>query len=203
MRLTDTIKRFGVTWLLVTVVLSLPQAYASTNYKTLFAFTAGNGDGKEPRAGVILDQAGNLYGTTSTGGTHGAGTVFKLTPNSNGTWTESVLYNFKGVNDGATPLGTLIFDQAGNLWGTTAGGGGSSNGGTAFKLTPNGKSWNESVVFSFSAGSGSTPYAGLVFDASGNLYGTTWGGRCPRQRYRLPVDASWNRNGVVQLLLDQ
>jgi uncharacterized repeat protein (TIGR03803 family) len=139
----------------------------------------GGSDGAYPVAagGFIFDQAGNLYGTSGNGGMPGAcdgfgcGTVFKLSPSGSG-WTESILYRFTGGNDGSGPFAGLIFDQAGNLYGTTVGGGQGS--GTVFMLSPSGSGWTESVLYSFSGGAdGAQPFAGLIFDSSGNLYGAT------------------------------
>jgi len=146
--------------LLAVFALSLifvPSALATS--KTLYTFTVGS-DGYEPIASLIFDQSGNLYGTTSQGGSASSGSVFKLTPNGDGTWTQSVLYSFQGGTDGAHPAARLIFDQSGNLYGTTAFGG-STNQGTVFELTPSGGSWTETVLHTF------------VFDSVGNLYGTT------------------------------
>jgi uncharacterized repeat protein (TIGR03803 family) len=140
-----------------------------------------NGDGAAPSAGLIFDQAGNLYGTTYDGGAQEGGTVFKLTPNPNGNWTESVLHSFSG-GDGAMPAAGLIFDQAGNLYGTTVGGGINNCGGfgcgVVFKLSPNPDgSWTESLAYSFNGGTdGIYPSAGVIFDKTGNLYGTKYGG---------------------------
>ena len=177
-----SLENIGVALLVVvTAVLGLaPGACAQSTYKTLYKFTKGQ-DGWFPDAGVIFDQAGNLYGTTYYGGDHGAGTVFKLTPNSDGNWTESVLYSFcsvKKCDDGSGPASDLIFDVVGNLYGTTYKGD-PANAGTVFKLTPNPDgSWTESVLYSFCsvkkcAGRGGPTYAPLIFDAAGNLYGTT------------------------------
>jgi uncharacterized repeat protein (TIGR03803 family) len=136
-------------------------------------------DGEQIFTGVIFDQAGNLYGTTTHGGIHDWGTVFQLSPNSNGGWTEKVLYNFCSLSkcsDGSQPESGLIFDQAGNLYGTTASGGeGSGNDeGTVFELEPNANgSWTESVLHSFNGPDGLNPQASLILDAAGNLYGTT------------------------------
>ncbi len=136
-------------------------------------------DGEMPRAGLILDQAGNLYGTTTAGGTGvcgGCGTVFQLAPDGNGGWTESrTLYSFTGGSDGGTPFAGLIFDEMGNLYGTTIDGG--LNYGTVFQLTPNGNGvWTENTLYQFTGGSdGGNSVAGLTFDAAGNLYGTTRG----------------------------
>jgi uncharacterized repeat protein (TIGR03803 family) len=101
--------------------------------KVLYNFSGGV-DGALPYAGVILDQAGNLYGTTTSGGTAQAGTVFKLSPGSPH-WTENVLYSFVAGNDGQTPEGGLVFDSAGNLYGTTAAGG-PDQAGTVYEITP-------------------------------------------------------------------
>jgi hypothetical protein len=141
-------------------------------------------------ASLIADASGALYGTTMWGGggggcpPRGCGTVFKLTPPSpgGGPWTETVLHSFTNVNgDGALPLAGLIFDASGALYGTTAYGGGTNCAcGTVFKLTPpspGGGPWTETVLHSFIGGSdGSEPLAGLIFDASGALYGTTLNG---------------------------
>ena len=145
---------------------------------------AGGSDGWSPYAGLTLDGAGNLYGTTVAGGgcrsfQAGCGTVFKLKPNSDGSWTESVLYSFcqlANCADGLEPYGGLIFDGAGNLYGTTATGG-SSGGGLVFKLTPkSGGGWTETVLQTLGGNHGGGPYAALIFDADGNLYGTTSAG---------------------------
>jgi uncharacterized repeat protein (TIGR03803 family) len=127
----------------------------------------GGADGAVPQAGLILDATGNLYGTTQDGGgINDYGTVFKITPQN----VETVLYSFRGVNDGANPYAGLILDATGNLYGTTAHGG-FNNYGTVFKITPQGQ---ETVLYRFQSGSnGAVPQAGLIFDATGNLYGTT------------------------------
>jgi len=124
-----------------------------------------------------LDAAGNLYGVSSNAGQYGYGRVFELSPSVSG-WTETVLYNFTGGEDGAGPSPTqsLVFDTAGNLYGTTVDGG-TLNAGTVFKLTPKGGgNWAESVIHSFLGNPGGYPESGLVLDAAGNLYGTTFGG---------------------------
>lgn len=139
-------------------------------------------DGYLPLDGLIFDKAGNLYGTTNSGGSADSGAVFKLTPKQDGTWTESVLYSFTGSKDGGNPWAGLIFDARGNLYGTTISGGkpncnGYSSGcGVVFKLTPhpNG-TWNETVLHNFADNPGIGPWDGLVFDAAGHLYGTTTG----------------------------
>ncbi len=163
------------------------SAFASgPREKVIYSFQDSNGthpDGENATTGLVADQAGNLYGTTRGGGNNAGcscGTVFELSPptTQGGAGAEKVLYSFAGgSNDGANPSSTLIFDHAGNLYGTTLGGG-SNNTGTVFELSPpatQGGSWTESVLFIFPADSsqGSWPQGKLAFDGVGNLYGTT------------------------------
>jgi uncharacterized repeat protein (TIGR03803 family) len=144
-----------------------------------FNFLGSTARGRTPLAGVIFDASGNLYGTTSAGGQYGSGTVFELTPQTTGTWTETLLHSFNfsfKSKDGATPRAGVIFDPAGNLYGT-ASQGGPQSGGIVFELSPKtGGGWTEKILYSFSSSSnagGYSPVAGLVLDVSGNLYGTT------------------------------
>jgi len=131
-------------------------------------------DGSDPVAGLTIDAAGNLYGTTQAGGNYGFGTVFKLAK-SHGVWKEQVLYSFGGP-DGKNPFGNLIFDHTGNLYGTTAFGG-TWGGGVVFQLTPRSHgTWKERILHTFSGKDGNFPLAGLIFDQTGSLYGTTNGG---------------------------
>ncbi len=147
----------------------------SSNETVLYSFCsqAGCVDGAGPSAGLVQDAQGNLYGTTNQGGANGYGTVFKLDTSDN----ETVLYSFcsqTGCADGEGPLSNLIMDAQGNLYGTTNEGG--ANGyGTVFKVDASG---NETVLYSFTGivGDGSNPSAGLMMDAQGNLYGTTYSG---------------------------
>ena len=149
-------------------------------FTILHDFT-GSGDGDAPSGGLVRDASGNLYGTASGGGDlqgcgNGCGTVFKL--DSSGKFT--VLYTFTGGGDGGIPTGSLVLDSAGNLYGTTLGGGAFSQG-TVFMLTNTGQ---ERSLYSFTAtgqSDGMEPAAGLVRDSSGTLYGTTFyggGGSC-------------------------
>lgn len=135
-------------------------------------------DGMYPMAGLIIDNAGNLYGTTELGGPSANGTVFEVSPPSGGgPWTESVLYGFTGRHDGGRPQCALVFDQAGNLYGTTSAGGANGNYGTVFRLSPPsaGDSWTETVIHRFQQTGGYWPLAGLVTTSSGVLLGTTTG----------------------------
>jgi uncharacterized repeat protein (TIGR03803 family) len=132
-----------------------------------------------PYAGPILDAKGNLYGTTVHGGAHYDGSVFKLSPNSNGNWTETDLHSFNAAGqDGVSPYSSLVMDTSGNLYGTTYIGG-AYNLGTVFKVQPNADgSWTETVLHSFNddGTDGFNPYGNLIFDKLGNLYGTTYAG---------------------------
>lgn len=144
-----------------------PGGYVKT---VVFNFPAGS----TPLGGLVADNTGHYYGTTSAGGT-GYGTVYALTLVPGVGWKRSVLYRFSGQADGAAPHGELFMDAAGNLYGTTSTGG-SSSGGTAFELSPPAPgaasfAWSETTLYDFAAGS--APMAGLVMDSSGNLYGTT------------------------------
>jgi len=139
----------------------------------LYAF-AGASSGANPAAGVIMDGKGALYGTTNNGGVNcdgsgpGCGTVFKLAADGK----ESVLHIFQGGDDGAYPKDTPLMDAAGRLYGTTVEGGGANDGGVVFALKPGGK---ETILYAFSGGNdGGGPFAGLITDGSGNLYGTTY-----------------------------
>ena len=223
--------------LVLTVVLAQPVK--AQTYQVIYNFTAGQ-DGAYPEAGVTMDSAGSLYGTTYEGGTLNRGTVYKLghrgtgwvvTPlynfkgqtdggapiagvvfGPNGTlygttefggincgegcgvafnlkppiticktvscpWTETVIYSFRGDLDGANPgFGSLTFDKAGDIYGTTYFGGNDADG-VVYELTPSNGSWSESPIHTFSGESdGENPYSNVIFDASGNLYGTTFAG---------------------------
>jgi uncharacterized repeat protein (TIGR03803 family) len=147
--------------------------FAASSEKVLHNFGCCHGDGASPNlAGLVVDAAGNLYGTTPGGGAYHYGAVFELTPN-NGTWTENILHSFGQGTDGQYPQAGLIFDAAGNLYGTT-GRGGAFGYGTVFELVPANGAWTVKVLHSFGdIKYGRRPWGGLVFDAKGNLYGTT------------------------------
>jgi uncharacterized repeat protein (TIGR03803 family) len=137
------------------------------NETILYVFTGRNGDGENPYAGVVLDAAGNLYGTTYQGGGGGAGTVYKLDTSGR----ETVLYTFSySGTTGAYPYAGVILDAAGNLYGATTQGG-SGNCGVVYMVDVTG---HETVLHSFAGGTdGCSPYAGVIRDPAGNLYGTT------------------------------
>ncbi len=173
-------------------VFKLTHSKSGWTSTVLYNFT-GSPDGCTPAGGLVLDQAGNLYGTTALGGTYfcdgltaGCGVVFELT-RSKGGWTETVLHNFNAYNgDGDHPAASLVFDGAGNLYGTAQNGGIDSctllpppnpgGCGTVFELTPNPSGgWTETTLYAFTGGSdGGLPVSvDLIFDQTGNLYGTT------------------------------
>lgn len=152
----------------------------------LHSFAYDGIDGYSPDDSVVLDSVGNIYGTASLGGTGactnpigvviGCGIVFKLVPSSNGGYTEKILYNFKfNEVDGYNPTGGVILDSAGNLYGTTKNGG-SSHSGTVYELSNTGGHWIETLLWTFNETDGAEPWAGLILDSAGNLYGTTGAG---------------------------
>lgn len=181
----------------VVVVLSCGFALGQATEKVLWTFTDYS-DGWGPKSKLVFDSQGNLYGTTEYGGSSsnsnqycgegaGCGAVYQLSPQEDGTWTKNILYSFcapqndSSCPDGLHPAAGLVFDESGNLYGTTALGG-SEGGGTVFELSPSlpGEAWTETVLYSFCANKlgsqcldGQYPASDLVFDKKGNLYGTT------------------------------
>jgi uncharacterized repeat protein (TIGR03803 family) len=136
--------------------------------KVLHSFQGGT-DGANPYAGVALDSAGSLYGTTYGGGAANVGVVYKLDTSGH----ETLLYSFTGGADGANPYSGVVLDSAGNLYGTTYNGG-ASKAGVVYKVSPAGQ---ETVLYTFTGGTdGGNPYAGVTFDSAGNLYGTAMHG---------------------------
>jgi uncharacterized repeat protein (TIGR03803 family) len=159
------------------VAFQITHSQAGWTLLPLYAFK-DQPDGALPYGGLIFDRAGNLYGTTYYAGVHDVGTVYKLA-HVNGSWTETVLYNFKGGTDGSSPISTLVSDAAGNLYGTTSDGGTQCACGVIFKLARGGNgSWIESVPYRFpGAPNAGFSYNGMVADSAGNFYGaTTHGG---------------------------
>jgi uncharacterized repeat protein (TIGR03803 family) len=142
--------------------------------KTLYAFK-GAPDAGFPYGGLVFDGVGNLYGTTYYDGANDLGAVYQLSPGPQGAWTERVLYSFKGGSDGANSISTLVFDGAGNMYGTTSEGGAAGCGcGTIFKMTRSGNAWTESVAYRFQGvPDAAFAYNGMVADQAGNFYGAT------------------------------
>lgn len=147
--------------------------------KILHSFNNNGQDGTFPVGGLIFDAAGNLYGTTETGGLYKGGTVFELVPQANGTWKEEILYNFhaRGTGDrgdASLPEASMVMDASGNLYGTTASGG-ANDSGAVYRLSPqSGGGWKETVLYSVNTSVDGVfgPATGLTFDTAGNLYGT-------------------------------
>jgi uncharacterized repeat protein (TIGR03803 family) len=174
---------------IATLILAIAVSAQATE-NVLFSFTGANGAG--PDGSLVSDSQGNLYGTTLEGGSssncpQGCGTLFKLAPGTNGTWEETVLHSFAGGDDGVNPYAGLVFDSHGSLYGTTFFGGGTSctdsygdhGCGIVFMLSPSGNDWKETILYRFKGGNngdGSGPFANVVFDTQGNLYGTTLNG---------------------------
>lgn len=162
-----------------------PSKHGTWTESVLHSFAGYPNDGQQPIGSLVFDTAGNLYGTTVAGGynsSYDGGTVFELMPGANGTWSEKILHNFTGGADGAMPSASLIFDSAGNLYGTTEFGGDANcqgpaknpTCGTVFELVPDGNGgWSENVLHAFAYVDGAYPVSSLVFDTAGNLYGTT------------------------------
>jgi uncharacterized repeat protein (TIGR03803 family) len=176
---------YGTTYLggaygLGTVFELSPGSGGQWSESLLHSFAEGD-DGGLPEDSLLVDSSGNLYGTTPLGGTGQCsitcGTAFEISPEGNGKWKERILLNFDGT-DGAQPIGNLIADSTGALYGTTSLGGAYGDG-AVFKLVKEKDgTWSESVLHSFNLrrGDGAAPYSGLASGPSGNLFGTTWAG---------------------------
>jgi len=154
------------------LVFQLTASGSGWTENVLYTFQGGS-DGLYPMAGLIFDQAGNLYGAASSGGSGNGGTVFELTP-SNGNWNFSLLYSLSGSGGSRNgPLRSLTMDGAGNLYGTTYSDG-AYGAGSVFELTPSNGAWTYTDLYDFTGGDdGANPYGGVTLDANGNLYGTT------------------------------
>ena len=153
-----------------------PNSDGTWTYHVLHRFANYKNDGRNPGGGLVVDASGNAYGVTVYGGVDGNGTVFEFTPSSDGHWKQTVLYDFPNCADGCLPGNTIVFDKAGDLYGTANGGVADCGGytcGVIFKLTPQtGGRWKYSVVHKFNGADGGFPY-GAILDDKGNLYGTT------------------------------
>jgi uncharacterized repeat protein (TIGR03803 family) len=196
------------------VVFQLIRSNGKWTEKVLHTFTPSLKLGRLPNA-LIRDTAGNLYGTTFQGGIDscpgypGCGTVFELTPGTNGEWTLKVLHRFNGKDGFEPTYGGLILDTAGNLYGTTEAGGPYSHG-AVYELTASNGKWTEKILYSFCSPSGCAagfPAGGVIFDGAGNLYGTTEYGGAHNEGtvfQLIPSNGKWtakllhsfNRNGT-------
>jgi len=166
-----------------------PLSGGDWRFSVLYAFQ-GQPDAGFPYSGLIADSRGILYGTTYFGGFDGAGSVFSLSPGPTvGPWRDTVLYSFQGASDGSGPLGTLVFDSTGNLYGTTSAGGDPGCGcGVVFRLSPNGSGWTQTVLHTFGAPpDAASPSYALTPDGAGNYFGAT------------PIGGSANVGAVFEL----
>ncbi|MBV8725112.1 MAG: hypothetical protein JO351_05580 [Candidatus Eremiobacteraeota bacterium] len=162
------------------VVYAVSRKHGNWHQSVLHPFTGGS-DGGTGSLGALLLLSGDLYGVAETGGAHGAGTAYRLSPAGGGAWKFTPLYQFKGAPDAGSPYGGLIADASGNLYGTTYYGG-ANNLGSVFELSPAKRGrYHERVLYSFKGGrDGSSPTSTLIFGANGVLYGTAsaGGGSC-------------------------
>jgi uncharacterized repeat protein (TIGR03803 family) len=190
------------------VVFELVRGTGGTWTEKVLHTFAGHADGSTPESSLIFDASGNLYGTAEyagnttvcTGGNEpGCGVVFKLSRSGAG-WTETVLYTFTGGTDGGNPVGGLVFDSAGNLYGTTTTAGnvsacGGVGCGTVFELSPSGSSWTETTLHTFvdNGTDGVVPTGPVTLDASGNVYGVTLYGGNPGfgTVFQLAASSGW------------
>lgn len=172
-----------------------PAVGGGWDYNVIHTFckVAACADGAEPVGGLIADSSGNLYGAAAEGGNNAApcqgyscGLIYKLTPTAYGEWKFTILYRFSGSSDGWFPIGGLVFDSTGSLYGVALYGGDtgcvlpyvSYGCGVVYKLVPNprGTRWVQKILYTFTGPDGAAPVAGLIFDTAGNLYGTTESG---------------------------
>jgi uncharacterized repeat protein (TIGR03803 family) len=164
-----------------------PKCNQITWSKTIL-YRFGQCDGAGTNGGLVLDAAGNLYGTTVEMCGH-TGHAYELSPGQsmNGVWNKATLHIFHGPPaDGRWPEGPMTFDRAGNLYGTTLGGG-NKDLGTVYRLTPAGSGWSSCVLYSFKGLSdGRKPITSVIFDRSGDMYGTTNGDWQPSSVFELP-----------------
>ena len=194
----------GLILFTVLLIAASPASARKSHLHTLYSFCSQGGctDGREPSAGVVMDAAGNLFGTTLFGGDHGVGVVYELSPNARKTkWKYKRLYSFcaqSGCADGSEPEAALIIDTSGSLYGMTMAGG-ATDGGSAFKLTPNANhtKWNFSVLYSFCAQTdcvdGRDPQAALSY--AGKESGARYDGTSPL--YGTASQAGANKQGVA------
>ncbi len=155
-----------------------PNGNGGWTWTVIYTFAGGPKDGDLPQGTPVFDRAGNLYGTTQFGGPKNIGTVYRLRPGPNGKWKEKILHYFKGgAEDGSEPSAGIVFDAAGNMYGTTVGGG-ASGAGTVFELAApvDHGSYEKKLLWSLDRTDGNAPFGSLILDSAGNLYGTATAG---------------------------
>ena len=171
-------RRFSLAAFLLTVFVLLTFAeckLAVGQTETVLHNFGNNGDGAYPAGSLVFDKQGNLYGTTYYDGANDFGSVYQLSPQADGSWTERVLYSFKGGRDRMGSISNLVLSKKGALYGTTSEGGSGCSCGTIFKLKADALgNWMERVVYRFTGvPDAGFAYNGMVGDAAGNLYGAT------------------------------
>lgn len=190
---------------LSTLLLIAAQPAQAQSETVLYNFTGGS-DGLYPESSLISDGAGNFYGTTVLGGgcdgwnQNGCGVVFEVSPNGSGGWNQIVLHTLTAPPDGANPfMAPVIFDKAGNLYGTTEFGGW-YNWGAVFELSPSGTGWAANILYSFTGGAdGGHPASNLVMDQAGNLYGATSEYEAPGNVFELsPSGGGWTLQVIYE-----
>ncbi|HEY6769216.1 MAG TPA: choice-of-anchor tandem repeat GloVer-containing protein [Candidatus Sulfotelmatobacter sp.] len=193
-----------------------PRPTGGYRFVVLHSFPDNSSDGQFPSS-IVLDAKGNVYGATTSDpagdcGTYGCGVIFRLSPTTSGTWSESILYHFNGTPDGMAPSGNMFFNGPGTLYGTTNNGGNVCNGnnsgcGTIYRLTYNSGSWTESTLYAFSGTDGEVPNS-LIQDASGNLFTTTLFGGIKNTSCTLgcgtvfelsPSSGGWTGSSIYQM----
>jgi len=175
-----------------------PMTNGGWNFQVLHTFVGGS-DGFDPQGRMVIDSAGNFFGTTARGGgcttdSDGCGTVYELSPRSNGTWNYQIIYVFKAGSDGGAPVAQLALDKKGNLYGTAAYHG-VHNRGVVFELRHSSGGWREAVLHNFTGQDGALPNSGVTFDSAGNLYGVTYLGGATNAGvvYKLyPANNKWH-----------
>ena len=190
---------------MLSVVVMGPRPAHSQTENVLYSFCSLSrcSDGAYPTSSLTPDGAGNFYGTTIEGGVgctgtiYGCGTVFELSPNGSGGWYETVLYSFTAGEDEITPRGPVIFDNAGNLYGTGVPNGQGIGFGVVFELTPVGTNWTENVLYKFTGSRDAYPDYNLIMDRAGNLYGTTQGEGAAGEVFELsPSAGGWTEQVI-------
>jgi uncharacterized repeat protein (TIGR03803 family) len=181
-----------------------PNGQGGWNPSVIHTFAGGAGDGIEAEGTPVLDQAGNVYGTTLGGGLKNDGVVYELIHGTKG-WTEKILHSFQGgSNDGSDPLAGIVFDAAGNIYGTTEFGGSTPIGGTVYELVaPVGAgSYKERVLWKFNQTDGYEPVFSLMVDSAGNVYGTTSNGGTNNCGvvFKVNVPSTWTTTTLTSLL---